>query len=132
MIYAALIAYCTFVFGVHGGEGITGVNRQVRNLLCAIPFAAVSYSLHYNYALGIATFVTSYIGANMGFKDHADGSPNFLWLPVKGLVTFVIGGFIALPLAYWIGYKTRFKNVLAEYLSGTFYGLILTGLLIFN
>lgn len=115
-LWTLLIPYCTFAFGIHGGEGITGINRQVRNAICAFPFALVSY-FTWDYPEAVGAFALAYIGVNMGF----DRFP--LW--VKGAVTLFPFGALLLPLAYWIGYKTRWTNVLAEYLSGTFYGVAL-------
>lgn len=118
MLYAAIIyiPFCTLAFGIHGGQGITGINRQVRNLLCAIPFAVFAYSVS-GIPLAIAAFILAYIGVSMGFTKYP------LWL--KGLVTCLPFGAVLLPLAYYIGDRTPWKNVTSEYLSGTFYGLTL-------
>lgn len=124
IIFPIIIAYCTLAFGIHGGEGITGVNRQVRNLLCAIPFGIVMFFSFGTIAAAVS-FLLGYIGSNVGFKDLPGGVPNYKWLPVKGLITFPAGGFITMPLAYKIGYATKWKNVFAEYFSGTLYGALL-------
>lgn len=129
IVFPLIITYCTLAFGIHGGEGITGINRQVRNLLCAVPFGLVLL-LALGPAAGGVSFVLGYVGANVGFKDLPNGKPNYCWLPVKGLITFPAGGFLALPLAYRIGYATRWTNVLAEYLSGTLYGILLCATLL--
>ncbi len=116
IFYIALIVYCTLVYGLHGGEGITGINRQVRNLLCAIPFGVVM-GLCSGFPACLMFFAMAFLGVNLGF----DFWP--LWF--KGFVNYPFGGFIALPLVYWLAYKTRWTNVLAEYASGTVYGLLL-------
>jgi hypothetical protein len=64
------------------------------------------------------------VGVNMGFNRFS------LW--EKGIVTFFPFGAALLPLAYLIGYKTRWKNVFAEYFSGTLYGAALAGIMFFN
>lgn len=78
-------------------------------------------------------FALAYGGTSLEFNSSTVpmGQPTSLWLAAKGFITCPFGGFIALPLAYFIGYKTKWKNVLAEYLSGTFYGVILSMLIIF-
>lgn len=116
----ALIVYTTAAFGIHGGEGITGLNRQFRNFLCALPFWLVGFACCGAYG-AIAWYLLAFIGTNMGFNRWP------LW--AKGFITLPAGGFLALPLAYWIGNKTRFTNVAAEYLSGTFYGILLVVIL---
>lgn len=116
MIYAIIIVYCAITFGIHGGELVSGINRQVRNALCATPFAVVAY-FTWDYPEAVAAFTLAFVGVNMGFDNWP------LWF--KGFITLPIGGFVTLPLAYWIGNKTKYTNVLAEYLSGTFYGLLL-------
>ena len=116
MIYAALIAYTAAVFGIHGGELIQNVNRQIRNLLCAIPFGIVC-ALCFGYHIGLTCFCMAYGGVSLGF----DAWP--LWF--KGTITCPFGGFITLPLSYAV---TK-NNVISEYLSGALYGLILAGLL---
>lgn len=107
----------SLAFGIHGGELITGINRQARNIFCAFPFAIFAY-FTWDYPEAIAAFTMAYIGANMGFDNHP------LWL--KGLITMFPFGAALLPLAYWIGNKTPWKNVTSEYLSGFLYGLTLT------
>lgn len=116
MIVIALIVYCTLAFGIHGGQFITGINRQVRNLICAAPFAVIAY-LAWDYQWAAAFFTLAFLGANVGFDNHP------LWL--KGMITLFPFGAVLLPLAYWIGDKTPWKNVTSEYLSGAFYGLAL-------
>ncbi len=115
-LWLLLIPYCTLAFGIHGGAFISGVNRQVRNVLCAIPFALVAYCT-WNYPEAIVAFALVFCGANMGFDNHP------LWL--KGLITLPPFGAGLLPLAYWIGDKTKWKNVASEYLSGFLYGVTL-------
>jgi hypothetical protein len=126
-----LIPYCTLAYGIHGGELLSSINRQVRNLICAVPFAVISWLSMHSVSLSLLAFLLSYLGTNLGF----DWFPTTGWkyyggLTIKGLITCPLGGFITLPLAYYIGYRTKYKNVLAEYLSGTFYGGILCALLI--
>ncbi len=111
-----LIPFCTLAFGIHGGEFIQGINRQARNALCAAPFGLVAFFL-WDYPEALIAFILAYIGANMGFDRHP------LWF--KGFITMPPIGAALLPLAYWIGYKTKWTNVAAEYLSGTFYGIAL-------
>ena len=120
MLYVALVIYCTVVFGIHGGEGISGINRQARNALCALPFGLVAY-FTFDYPQAVVAFALAYAGVSMGFNRFT------LW--EKGAVTLFPIGALLLPAAYWIGYKTKYTNVLAEYLSGTFYGIFLAGVL---
>lgn len=120
MIWLLLIPYMALVFGLHGGELITGLNRQFRNLICALPFGVVAYlmaSTHYDYPIALISFLCAYFGTNMGF----DSWP--LWL--KGLITFPPLGAALLPLSYWLGNKTKWTNVASEYLSGALYGTAL-------
>jgi peptidoglycan/LPS O-acetylase OafA/YrhL len=126
-LWLLLIPYTTAAFGIHGGEGITGVNRQVRNLICALPFALVAFVtvealLPYPYAhlLVVVAFVLAYVGANMGFDEWP------LWF--KGFVTLPPLGAALLPLAYAI--NTKWKNVFQEYFSGTLYGAALAAIAI--
>ena len=120
MEYAFLIAYTTAAFGIHGGEGITGINRQVRNTLCALPFAFTAFMVWHLPLMALFAFALAYGGVSLGF----DGTSR-LRLVLKGLITMPPFGAVLLPMAYWIGYSTRWTNVLAEYLSGTFYGIAL-------
>lgn len=114
-LWLLLIPYCTLTFGIHGGEGVSGIDRQVRNLICALPFALVGWlsSLGWEYGLGL--FILSYIGVNMGFDKWP------LWF--KGLITFPPLGAVILPIAYSI--NTKWKNVFQEYFSGTLFGVAL-------
>jgi len=114
-----LVPYCAAAFGIHGGELVTGVNRQLRNLICALPFGLVSWFVFSHLPLELRSSLVlffgaaAYLGANMGFDNHP------LWL--KGLVTFPPLGAILLPLAYSM--ETTASN--QEYLSGFFYGVAL-------
>ncbi len=120
-----LVVYCTLAFGIHGGQFITGINRQLRNVMCALPFGIVAYGVSstlYDFPLAAVFFTLAYIGTSMGFTKYP------LWF--KGLVTLPLGGFFSLPLAYWIGDRTKYTNVVSEYLSGTFYGVILSIILV--
>ena len=131
MIYSILlVVWTTLAFGLHGGELATGINRQVRNLLCAIPFGLTTYfcsSQHWGFPLAVAAFMLAYGGVSLGFA--ADQSNplklNYPRLVLKGLITCPVGGGIALPLVYFLSYKTRYTNILAEYGSGAAFGLIL-------
>ncbi len=114
-----IIVYCTFAFGIHGGELISNVNRQLRNFLCVLPFGLVFYLI--NWQLGLLCFLMSYGGVSLGFA----GQLNYIRLALKGALTCPIGGFIVLPLIYFLSYKTKYTNMLAEYGSGTAYGIIL-------
>jgi len=123
-LWLLLIPYTGLAYGIHGGEFVTGINRQVRNFLCAWPFALVAFLVAAHYApvlqsgLISAFFgVAAFIGTDIGFDNWS------LWL--KGLITFPPLGAGLLPLAYWIGYRAPSTNVLAEYLSGLFYGAAL-------
>lgn len=119
MLNLLLIPYCTLAYGIHGGELVTGLNRQFRNLLCAVPFGAVPYtvlSTHYDFPVALALFASAFIGTNEGFDNHP------LWL--KGLINFPPLGIILLPLAY----RLASKPARQEYLSGFLYGLALTGI----
>lgn len=116
MFWLLLIPYCTAVYGIHGGEGITGINRQVRNILCAAPFALALNGL-FPLSAEIA-FVLSYLGTNMGFTTHP------LWF--KGYTTFPPLGAALLPFAYWVGSKTKGNPAaFSEYFSGFLYGVTL-------
>ena len=110
-----LIVYCTAAFGIHGGELVTGINRQVRNLLCAIPFGLVMWHIGHHPFIGILYFAMAYVGVNMGFDRWPLG--------IKGLVTFPPLGAAILPFAYSI--KTRWTNIFSEYFSGFLYGVAL-------
>lgn len=57
----------------------------------------------------------------MGF----DNPKHPLWL--KGLITLFPIGAILLPLAYFLGGKTKNPPFYSEFISGAFYGLILAG-----
>ena len=117
-----LIPYCTAAYAIHGGELITGVNRQVRNVLCAAPFGLVAWfvsSNHYDYPIGLVAFGLAYWGANMGFDNHR------LW--VKGMINLFPVGAVLLPFAYWLGSKTKNPPYWAEFISGAFYGIVLVG-----
>lgn len=116
MLMILSVIYCSLAFGIHGGQFITGINRQARNVLCAAPFAVFSY-LAWDYQFAALFFTLAFLGANMGFDHHP------LWL--KGFITLPPFGAALLPLAYYIGDKTPLKNVVSEYLSGSFYGLTL-------
>ena len=134
ILWLLLIPYCTLAFGIHGGEFITGINRQVRNLICAIPFGLVCCTLpfSYSYALAFVSFSIAYLGSNLGFDWFpSTGWKYYFGLAIKGFITCPFGGFITLPIAYWIGYKTKYTNVLAEYLSGTLYGGVLCATLFY-
>ena len=120
MEYILLISYCTAAFGLHGGEGITGINRQVRNTLCALPFGFVAFMVWHIWLMAFFSFALAYGGVSLGFDGTSKAR-----LVLKGLITLPPFGAVLLPLAYWIGYSTRWTNVLAEYLSGTFYGIAL-------
>lgn len=122
-LWLLLIPYCAIAYGIHGGEAISGINRQVRNLICALPFLIVSWVLFsglpswQQYSLSILFGAMAYLGTNLGFDNHR------LW--VKGLLTCFPLGALALPLAYKIG-KIAAQ---CEYLSGAFYGLVLFGMI---
>lgn len=120
MEYIAITLYTTAAFGIHGGEGITGINRQVRNTLCALPFGVVAWQMYHVDLFAIMAFALAYCGVSLGFDGTSKSR-----LVLKGFITMPPFGAALLPLAYWIGYNTRWKNVLAEYLSGTFYGIAL-------
>lgn len=118
MLALLLVVYTTLAFGIHGGQFITGINRQVRNVLCAIPFGLVAYlvtSTHYDMPVAAFFFVCAYVGSNMGFNDWPLGFKGFVTLPPIGTVL--------LPFAYSI--DTRWKNVFSEYFSGFLYGAFL-------
>lgn len=117
-LWLLLIPYTTLAYGIHGGELIQNINRQVRNLICAIPFGLVGYYIFGAYG-GVPALVLSFIGTNMGFDNHP------LWL--KGLVTFPPLGAGLLPASY------ADKNLTAatcEYISGFLYGTALAVLAI--
>lgn len=125
LLWLLLIPYLSEAYGIHGGEAAIGTPRIIRNLLCAWPFALVAFliaghctpHLVEQSSISALFFVAAYLGTSMGFDNHP------LWF--KGLVTLFPVGAALLPLAYWIGYRTPSKNVLAEYLSGLFYGAAL-------
>lgn len=60
-----------------------------------------------------------------------------LGMAIKGLITslgtlnplVILGHTVALPLAYFIGFRTKWGSELAEYLSGFLYGLTLAFLM---
>ena len=122
MLWMLLIPYCTLAFGIHGGELIQNVNRQLRNLLCAIPFGIVCGYV-FGWHAGAVYFALAYGGTSLGFNEPVQAGS--LWMAGKGFITCPFGGFITLPLSYAV---TK-NNVISEYLSGTLYGLILAGLL---
>lgn len=129
LIWILLIPYCTIAYGIHGGEMYTGVNRQLRNLACALPFGVIgplSFSPPLAYLSALVAFSLSYGGTSLGF----DWFPSSGWkyyggLAIKGLITCPLGGVVSLPFAYCVGGKTVSKNVFSEYFSGFLYGLIL-------
>ncbi len=119
-IWLLLIPYCTLAFGIHGGEMYSGINRQLRNLACAIPFAIVAY-FTWDFPEAVVAFALAYGGVSLGFA----GQVNIPRLILKGGLTCPIGGFIMLPLVYVLSYKTKYTNILAEYGTGTVYGTLL-------
>lgn len=140
-LWLLLIPYTGLAYGIHGGEFVTGINRQVRNLLCAAPFALVAWIVanslptgslpaHFEFAFAFVFFALAYEGVNMGFASATlpGAQPTALHLAWKGFVNLMPLGAVLLPLAYWIGYRTTSKNVLAEYLSGVFYGAALAAI----
>ncbi len=117
-LWLLLIPYCTLAFGIHGGEFVQNINRQIRNLICAIPFALVGWLSSLGWECGLGLFILSYIGVNMGFDKWP------LWF--KGLITFPPLGAAILPIAYSINIKSaKGKNVFQEYFSGTLFGVSL-------
>jgi len=123
MIWLLLIPYCAAAYAIHGGELATGINRQVRNVLCAIPFAAVAYmaahgmvstNIYIDSGCAFTAFWLAFAGTNMGFDNHP------LWL--KGLITFPPLGAALLPLAYA---NKSWTASTCEYLSGALYGTAL-------
>jgi hypothetical protein len=107
----------------------SGVNRQLRNLLCALPFGLIGYlsfSPPLAYLSALVAFALSYGGTSLGFDWFpASGWRYYGGLAIKGLITCPLGGVVSLPFAYWVGGKTVSKNVFSEYFSGTLYGAIL-------
>ena len=129
-LWLLLIPYTGLAFGLHGGEFISGINRQARNALCAIPFGLVAY-ITFDYPEAVLAFAFAYIGANLGFDWFpASGWKYYGGLAVKGLITLPPFGAALLPLAYYIGDRTRWKNVFSEYFSGTLYGITLAAIML--
>ena len=120
-LWLLLIPYTGLAFGIHGGEFISGINRQARNALCAIPFGLVAY-VTFDYPEAVLAFAFAYGGASLGFDNWP------LWL--KGLITLPPFGAALLPLAYYIGDRTRWKNVFSEYFSGALYGITLAAIML--
>lgn len=120
LLYLALIVYCTIVYGIHGGEMDPNTNRQLRNLLCALPFGIVCAAV-FGIPLGLVFFGLAYGGTSLGF----DALTGYWGLAIKGFITYPLGGFATLPLTYFIGNRSPEKNVLSEYASGAAYGLLL-------
>lgn len=123
-LWVLLIPYTTVAFAVHGGEIVQNVNRQLRNLICALPFglvAAFCFSLASGSvcaALSALFFTCAFIGSNMGFDNHR------LW--VKGFITFPPLGALLLPIAY-AGDQTASAS---EAESGVLYGTVLAAIAI--
>lgn len=126
LIYIALIVYCTIAFGIHGGEMLTGTNRQLRNMICAAPFGVVCFAA-FGWLVGLTCLGLAYGGVSLTFDSATlpRSQPTTLWLIAKGMITCPFGGIVTLPIVYWLSYKTRWTNVLAEYASGAAYGLLL-------
>ncbi len=116
MIYLTIIIFSTFAFGLHGGEGITGINRQVRNTLCALPFGFVAFMVWHIWLMAFFSFALAYGGVSLGFDGTSKAR-----LVLKGLITLPPFGAVLLPLAYAV---TR-TAAQAEYLSGILYGIAL-------
>lgn len=112
-LWLLLIPYTTLAYGIHGGELIQNINRQVRNLICALPFTVVGWYLFGPYGAA-AGLLCGYFGSNLGFDNHP------LWL--KGFINLPPFGALLLPAAY------ADKNLPAatcEYISGFLYGTAL-------
>ncbi len=78
----------------------------------------------------MASALLAYEGVNMGFNWANEGNWRFyLSLALKGFINMPLGGFLTLPLAYWLGTKTKWNTVFAEYFSGTLYSFLLLGVI---
>lgn len=151
MIYILILTYCTAAFGLHGGQLATGVNRQARNAICALPFALVGYAT-WGIPAGAVWFILSFVGSNIGHEnfwsmgewESTNRPDNALdWIvkklgfkfntlsydtagmALKGFITCPPGGFVTLPLAYYVGMRTKWNNVFCEFASGFLYGVVL-------
>lgn len=111
-----LIPYTTLAYGIHGGEFVQNINRQVRNLLCALPFMVVGGYLFGPYGASIG-FLCGFAGSNLGFDNHR------LW--VKGFLNLPPFGALLLPFAYQVGKRFYNPPVFSEYFSGFLYGITL-------
>ena len=154
-LWFLLIPYCAAAYALHGGQIATGVNRQVRNLICALPFGLVGF-LTFGWPIALVLFIMAFIGSNIGHDNFWEmgtepNSPTNNWLAniieklgvkrdstlwcvlgmgVKGFITDPFGGFITLPLAYYIGTRMKFNTSMAEWLTGIFYGMRLVAMLL--
>jgi hypothetical protein len=123
--------------------------RPLRTLVFSLPYFL------FGWPAAVVAYVGKSIGHedfwNMGFRTS---EPDKNWLckfilltglkrdslafcclgmAIKGAITaagtlnikIIVGHAIALPLAYYIGERTRLGSEVAEYLSGAFYGVVL-------
>lgn len=140
-----LSLYLALASRFHGG-GFFSSPRIFRSVMFSVPFSIIG-----NHWVSLFSFTLAYIGVNIGHENFwlmGTGAPTptkswlssllikggfkygtlgfeIIGMSIKGLITCPIGGFVVLPLAYYIGQRTRWHSVAAEYLSGFFYGLIL-------
>ena len=152
-LWFLLIPYCAAAYALHGGQIASGLNRQMRNLICAAPFGLVGV-LAFGWPIGIVLLILAFVGTNIGHNNFWEmgtesNDPvnnwlanvvaalgiernSMLWcitgMTIKGLITFPLGGFITLPLSYYIGDRTKFNTSMSEWLTGISYGMILSAI----
>lgn len=148
----ALITYLSAASRFHGG-GFFPAARIIRSVVFAAPYALISLP-----AFVIAAVAKNIGHEDFWLMGTGKARPDQNWLcqaltafglqrdtllfstlgmAIKGALiaagtlnpAFIAGHAIALPLAYYIGRRTRFGSELAEYLSGAFMALLFLGVL---
>lgn len=136
-------------FNIHENEGRMDWPRWIRSVVFALPYlifewpafacAAVCKNIahedFWNMGTALARPDKSWLCRLVLLTGLKRDSLAFdtLGLAIKGALTaagtfsplLIAGHAISLPLAYYIGQRTRWGNVCAEYLSGAFYGFVI-------
>lgn len=149
MIFKILLPlYLSLASRFHGGGFIQDVPRPIRAGVFALPYFLFGWPAFVLAFIGKNIAHEDFW--NMGVRPSR---PDESWLctlillatplrrdslafctaglAIKGIITaagtlspaIILAHAVALPLAYYIGQRTRWGNELAEYLSGAFYGI---------